>query len=336
MEQGARLALIEVLDQDGRVQHAVPVTRWPVSVGRALECDVVLHDPHVAARHATLDAPADGAPGVRLTVGSSINGVRWRGGRLAAGASASLPTGVVWHAGRSALRVRLPGEALALEQPLAHPAWRRRALLTLAGGAALLLWAGALLWLDNDPGARWDQYVPVLLGMVFGAAVWCALWGLGSKLFQRRFAFMPHLRVLLAFALAALAIDALLALGSFALSWPALSHVRAWVGWGVAAAWLARHASLLLPGRERAVGLLFTALCLLAIGINAALDWRRGERLFSELYAATLPPPALRLARALPASTLIDELRPLKAQLDRRAREDEDKGTEAMVDGDSE
>jgi hypothetical protein len=331
MEQGTRLALIEVLDHDGRVQHAVPVTRWPVAVGRALDCDVVLHDPHVAAHHATLDVPADGAAGVLLTVGESVNGVRWHGGRLAAGASASLPAGTVWHAGRSALRVRLPGEALLPEQPLAHPAWRRRALLTLAGGATLLLWAAALLWLDNEPGARWDQYLPVLLGMVFGVAVWCSLWGLGSKLFQRRFAFMPHLRVLIAFALAGLAIDALLALASFVLSWPALSHLRGWVGWGVAAAWLATHASLLLPGRERVVGLLFTTLCLLAIGINAALDWRRGERLFGELYATTLPPPALRLARALPASALIDELRPLKAQLDRRAREDEDREDSEQV-----
>lgn len=326
-----RLALIEVLDHDRRVQHVVPVTRWPVTVGRALECDVVLHDAHVAPHHATLDM-AEG--GLTLSVGDSVNGVSWGDVELTAGHSAVLPSGSVWTAGRSELRVRLAGEALTPEQPLAHPAQRRHAMLTGAASAALLLWVAALLWLDNDPGARWDDYVPLLLGTVFGAAVWCSLWGLGSKLFQRRFSVLPHLRVLLGFALAGLVLDALLALASFALSWPGLSHIRGWVGWVVASAWIATHVALLLPGRERAIAWVFGSLCVLGVGINAALDWRRGERLFHELYATTLPPPALRLVRAQPTSVLIDELRPLRAGLDRRAKEDEDKDQGPVGDSD--
>jgi hypothetical protein len=317
---GERLALIEVLDHDGRVLHAVPVVRWPVTVGRALDCDVVLHDPHVAAHHATLDM-AD--TGVALSVGDSVNGASWHGRTLAAGESALLPDGTVWTAGRSALRVRRAGEALAPEEPLAHPARRRRAWLTAGGALALFAWVGTLLWLDNDPGARWDEYLPVLLGTVSGAALWCALWGLGSKLFQRRFSFMPHLRVLLSFALASLVVDALLAIASYALSWPLLSHLRGWVSVGMGAALLASHTHLLVPSHGRTVGLAFGALCALAIGIGAALDWRHNGRVFNELYATTLPPPALRMAGAQPPSVLIEDLRSLKPGLDRRAKEDE-------------
>ena len=205
----AELVLMQkVLDHDRRVQHVVPVVRWPVTVGRALECDVVLHDPHVAPHHATSDM-ADA--GLTLSVGDSVNGANWGDVELTSGHSAVLPAGSVWSVGRSELRVRLAGEALAPEQPLAHPAQRRHALLTGAASAALLLWVAALLWLDNDPGARWDEYVPLLLGTVFGAAVWCSLWGLGSKLFQRRFSVLPHLRVLLGFALAGLSLVGYLA-----------------------------------------------------------------------------------------------------------------------------
>jgi hypothetical protein len=351
------------------------VTRWPVTIGRALDCDVVLHDPYAAPYHATLDAMGEGdrasapsanaavesaaasagrgttggsdktegmsaraaiesgdvmgsrtrAAAVRLTVGASVNGVRLPDRRLAAGASAALPAGAIWSAGRSLLRVRLAGETLAAELPLAHPARRRHAVLTIAAAAAVLLWIAAALWLENDPGARWDKYVPPLLAVVLAAAGWCALWGLGSKLFQRRFRLMPHVRVLLAFVLAALLMDAVLSLSSFALSWPWLSHLRDWLSWALVAALLGTHASLLLPGHERSIALTFGVLCLLAIGIGAALNWRRTDRVFGELYAATLPPPSFRLVAAQPPAVLLDELRTLKARLDRRAKEDDDK-----------
>ena len=49
-----RLALIELLDRDGRCVRAVDVTQWPFSIGRALDNDLVLDDPFVAAAHATL------------------------------------------------------------------------------------------------------------------------------------------------------------------------------------------------------------------------------------------------------------------------------------------
>ena len=88
MEQ--RLALIEVLDHDRRVQHVVPVTRWPVTIGRAFDCDVVLHDPHVAPHHATLQMADEG---LMLTVGDSVNGVTLGDVQLAASHSGLLPGG---------------------------------------------------------------------------------------------------------------------------------------------------------------------------------------------------------------------------------------------------
>lgn len=317
-----RLALIELLDHDGRVLHVVAVTHWPVTIGRALDCDVILHDPHVAARHATLDE-------LTLTAGETVNGVRLERGSLAAGESARLAPGAIWHMGRSALRVRLAGEALAAEQPLARPGARRRAWLTGGVCAVVMLWVWALLWLQNDPGSHWDKYVPTLLAVVFGAVAWCALWGLGSRLFRHRFSFAPHLRVLAVFALINFVLDGLLAVAAFSLSWAWLSHIRPWVGSALIAGLLASHFSLLLPGHARAISLVMAVLCVLGIGVDTALTWRHSERIFGELYAYTLPPPMLRLVAAGPASELIDALRPLKAELDRHAQEDEDKeGTE--------
>lgn len=329
---GERVALIEVLEHDGRVLHAVPVAQWPCSLGRAMDCDVVLHDPHVAAHHAVLEPGNDG---LVLRVGESVNGAGWNGRRLGAGESGVLPEGAVLTIGRTELRVRRIGEALAAEEPLLLPGHHRRTGLTVLAGVVLFAWLAAVLWLDNDPGARWDDYLPMLLGSVLGAALWCALWGLGSKIFQRRFVFMPHLRVLLGFALASLVADAVLAIASFMLGMPVLSHLRGWVSVGMGAALLASHARLLLPTRTRTIALVFGAFAIMGIGINAALDWRHTDRVFSELYATTLPPPALRLASAKPTASLIEELRGLKGQLDQRAKDDEsDAAPEPETDAD--
>jgi FHA domain len=318
-----RVALIEVLDQERRVVDAVPVWHWPVTVGRALDCDVVLHDPYVAAHHLTLDLAPEGSPGLVLTVGETVNGVQLKRQPLSSGSSTVLRDGFEFDAGRSTVRVRLAGESLAAERPLPHRAERAYPALTIGGLAMLMLWVAALLWLRNLPGSAWDKYLPPLLGVMLAVAAWCSLWGLGSKLFQRRFRFMPHLRVLLGFLLAMLSLDALLALGSFALALPWLSHIRSWVQIAMVFALLGTHFSLLLPGHPRAVALTFGALCLLAIGLDGALNWRRHQRLFDELYAATLPPPSLRLVRAEPVARLLDDLRPLRPKLEERAREDE-------------
>ena len=72
-----RLALIELLGRDARVQRTQDVRAWPLTLGRALDNTVVLDDPHVAARHATLAPDADGR--LLLQVGDTVNGLRLLG-----------------------------------------------------------------------------------------------------------------------------------------------------------------------------------------------------------------------------------------------------------------
>jgi pSer/pThr/pTyr-binding forkhead associated (FHA) protein len=321
-----RLALIEVLDHDGHVMRVVPVHAWPVTIGRALDCDVVLHDPHVAPLHATIGRADESAP-VVLTVGDSLNGVRLASGegdrRLGAGAQAPLGGGAMLRAGRTALRVRMPGEILAPEAQLDHLAGRSRLLLTVGAFVVLIGWLQATLWLQNDPDSGWDKYLPALIGTSFAVIGWAALWGLGSKLFQRQFRIAPHLQVVLSFLLGSLAADLLLSVGSFSLSMPILSHLRAWLEIGLFCGLLGMHVSVLLPGRERRLAITCGVLCVLSIGASGALNWRHHQRFFEELYAATLPPPALRFASAGTPAELIESLRPLQARLQRQAREDE-------------
>ena len=51
----ASVAVLELLDRDGHVRQSVAVPHWPLRIGRALDNDVVLSDPHVAAHHLVLE-----------------------------------------------------------------------------------------------------------------------------------------------------------------------------------------------------------------------------------------------------------------------------------------
>jgi len=316
----ARLAQAEVVDAVGHGVRLLDVQAWPLTIGRALDNDIVLPDPHVAPHHATLAPDATGR--LRVTVGDSRNGVRIEHGRTAAqvraGEAASLPPQARLLLGHSQLLLRLPGEALAAELPLvptfAGPRW-------LLPGLALAatLWLLATRWVGSDADTKWNDYLaPVLAG---GALLflWCLIWGLASKLFTGRFTITPHLRLALVFGLAMQAIDLLLMVLAFSFDWPLLSHLRPAASFVVGAVWLAQHLSLVLPKHTRALAGWVTACAVLGLAVAMVSSWRRNDRLLEELYAPNLMPPSWRLARGEPVKALVDDLRALEQPLRERA-----------------
>ena len=104
------LALIEALDRDGHPRQILRVAQWPVRIGRAIDCDLVLDDPHVAALHATLDWRDDG---LHVQPAATVNGVRLGASVIAPGSSPLLPPSGLLVLGATTLRVRLAGDVLA-------------------------------------------------------------------------------------------------------------------------------------------------------------------------------------------------------------------------------
>lgn len=326
---GERLAVVELLDRDGGVAHRVAVTRWPVTIGRALDCDVLLDDPHAAAHHASLDVH-DGK--ATLAVGETVNGLRVAGQVLPAGSTVPLAAGSEWQIGRTRLRLRLAGEALAPEQALAPPAPPRGRWLA-AGLLLLLAWLLAEHWLDTDPGDPLSGYLPVLVAVPVGLCVWCFLWALGSKLFNRHFDFPAHLRLALSVLLVSLVLGAALPLAAFALSWPWLLRLGEVLVLALGCVLVYGHLSLILPTRRRALAIGFATMFVVGISLKLQLNHQRSDRWFAPLYLSTLGPPTLRMAPTVSAEQFIDEARELQAQLQRRAS---DRDGAAWLPGDDE
>lgn len=311
-------AVVELLGRDGRVALVQRVTQWPVRIGRSPACDVVLDDAHLAAEHAELVATPEG--GVRLKLLPSRNGGSIAGRRLTAGDEADLPAGGAFQLAGSALRLRTSADPLAPEQPLIVQQARHWALLP-----ALLLTMLVLQWLDRwsavDPDARWIDYAPPLLAPLAFVLGWAGLWSLASQIFQHRFPFTTHLRRALLVIVAMQLLEWLLPAVAYAFSWPRLLAVESLVTPVAAAALIAWHAGLVWPRARRTLNIGIAVLLLLGLGLQVG-NRQEQQYVFGPPYLSSLPPPVLRVAPTKPPEALIESLKPLKAELAKQARKD--------------
>ena len=312
------LALIEVLDRDGSVRHARKVLAWPLRVGRSLESDLVLDDPHVAGHHFTLDANDDG---VFLAVGDTVNGVAVGGHRLAAGErwqAADVPSTIV--AGRTSLRLRLAAHALAPEAPLVST----RVLAQGAGLMAVLVVLNLLMvafgtYLASDPEPLPRSLATALLGSAGIVLAWCGVWTLLSKLFTRQGHFAWHLRVALTASLAVEALEALLSWAGFAFSWPWATGYLFVGQTAVGALTLYFHLLAVEPHRPRVAQGFAAGAFTVALGLLAWGHWQRYESPRGTLYQSVMFPPGWRVARPVSVDEFLARVQPLEARLDEQA-----------------
>jgi FHA domain len=331
-----RLALVELLEADGRVSRSIDVLAWPITIGRALDNSVVLADPYAAAHHARIDGNEQGD--VTLTVFSSLNGVR----DVKAGSHHTsldprlqLPAGgTTLQIGATLVRLRLPSELLLPEQALPvrrpsvapdTPAFQRR--LPWLAGISLFLLELASHWIGLDPGADYTAWLSLLVATPVAVAAWAGVWALLSKLFQHKFDFFGHLRIALPWLLAIGLIDALWPQIAAALSAPWLWRLTMPLQVVAAALLIRAHLAHVLPLHRRAIGAGVAAMAVVGAGVSMANTYRSFDALSSSPYMATLPMPALRLAGTVPTQELVQAMAPLAIKLAQRvkkAREDEE------------
>jgi FHA domain len=339
-----RVALIEILETDGRIARCIDVPAWPVTIGRALDNSIVLADPYAAAHHARIDGDVQGD--VTLTVFSSLNGVR----DLKAGSHHTnndprlrLPAGgTVLQVGATQMRLRLPSEVLVPEQalPLRRNAFARdtpalhRALPWLAAAALLLLEISSH-WIGLDPGANYTSWLSLLVVTPLAVVGWAAIWALLSKLFQHHFDFFGHLRIALPWLLLIGLMDALWQQLGAALSAPWLWRLATPLQIIALALLLRAHLAHVAPSYGRAISFGLAALVLVGAGVSVANTHRSFDALTASPYMATLPMPALRLAGTVPTPELVQAMAPLASQLAKRvkkARDDDEEDSAEAVD----
>lgn len=319
----AVLAVLEVRERGRHLAQAVPITRWPCTLGRAAHADAVLTDPALAAEHLRLDVDEAGCTRVRVL--DTVNGV-WLGRRhMRAGQSFAWPGGKTLSVGHTLLTLRLASARLAPPQPWRPASWQSFAVTVLALLAALA-WVAVQTFLDMSMTGHLLSRIlsrSVEAGLLL--LIWVLLWTVVSKLFAGYALFGRHLRIATLSALAFAACMSALHLAAFAFSWPVLArfdYSALFVGLA-GASWLHLRASTPLPRRPLAVSV--ALLLLAALGLQLGLQWQAHKRLGQgTLYLSHLYPPGWRLAPAQPADDFMASARSLEQALAARLAEQAD------------
>jgi MFS family permease len=340
LERSAPLALLEAIDRDGLVRQSWRIEGWPVSIGRALDNDVVLSDPHVAPHHATLDlarGPADAAT-LTVSAGATVNGVAVGRERVAGGTSTSVVDSgrdLELHIGRAQLRLRLPAHALAPEQAMTPVvASERRWLPTFGLALAVLAVVLANTWIDTDPEALARSVGAIVLTTIAGGAIWCGLWALLSKTFTRQSHLGWHVRVFVIASLVTLALAVLPPLVAFAFSWPWVTDFSFIAVYATVAAAIYFHLLAVEPARERLMRAVAATGFIVGVVLSLWFNVQRTGRPGEELYMNHLFPPQLRVAKPKPVDAFIDGLVPMQAILDRKAKEQSGGDSDSRPGGD--
>lgn len=331
------VALIEWLDAHGQVLRSTPVYRWPCRIGRAVEVDVHLDDASTAAVHAELSHDGEG---LRLTVGDTLNGVLMGRRLLRAGESARVAGQEVWRLGHTRMRLRLPSDPLAPELPLGRGALAsgEHALRSPVGWTAWLPWAVLALlwslwdmWVASEPDTPLRTYLSGTLATAGLVGAWSLLWSLGSQLFQGRLQFHAHLQQALWHGLAWTAVTTVLPMLSFMTGWMWPERVAGWVGAAVLARLVWAHLAVVQPGLRWTMAAGVSAAYATGLALMMWLNVQNTGQVWSQPYAATMMPPAWRLAPLSDPARLLDDAQAFKAALDERARQDEaEAGDEAL------
>ncbi len=324
----ALLALVELLDRDGRVRAATPVTRWPATLGRALDNTIVVDDPHVAPYHARIATSGHGA--IELQAMPSVNGIALATRRLREGERMPLAANAPpceMTLGTTRFRVRLAGEKIAAERALPnHGAPRTTAVLV----ALLWLWQLVEHAIGIDPGGKISDWLMPFLSVPLALGAWCLLWALASKIFQHRFDFWLHLAVAARWVLLIEVVSFVLPWVSGTTGWSLPSRLAGAAAAALGLAWLWSHARWVLPQQRKPMAVLAVLGFVASTAIVGGLNWQRQDRWFSELYTAQLPPPSLRWSRAVAAEDFLRETTELQAPLERAVR---DAAAEQKADG---
>ena len=316
------LGVLEAFDRHGALQARTPFTQWPVTVGRSLDCDLVLDDPFIAPTHLRIDRQIDAPRAVSAKLHKTRNGATLNRKHYASGERFDWPEGMPLEIGRSSLSLRLADTAIVGELALPQGSWR-----TLATTVTLVaLMVAAVLgesWLTANNLSKYLKSLPgVLAGAIFLLGGWSSLWAVANKMFGGRMQFWLHVRIACSIYLVAQALDLAIDLTAFAFSLETLTRFGYVLLLLVLAGGIYAHLVAILPRRR--VGLAWTVAAVMVLG-NAALFgslWLSQMRLSKTLYMSSLFPPSLRVAPTVPISQFLQETEALRGKLDRRLRDD--------------
>lgn len=329
---------VEILDSHGRVRSheriELPEGGRSVTVGRSVQSDIVLDDPHVAALHALIEVNAIGD--VHVTDLDSVNGIIIAGKPHRGVRQLVVPEGLL-QLGRTRLRVRTAQETLAPERPDHAPTIllaRHPARVAAFAALAFFMYVAYTAWL-GAPRDVLSQVVTTITFAAVGAAVWITGWALLSRMLSGEWRWMRHAAVFFGVMTAALLLASLLDISWFAFALPQWKTREAAIAAAAFAVALYGHLTIAANINLRSAALVAALFPIMVAGTTLWVQSRSQARNVNYIGVDELIyPPALRLRAGSSIDAYFDRATRLKDAADskRKAMPADDEGGEADSD----
>lgn len=314
---------IEHLHRDGSVLVRIPVPdhgqgTGNFRIGRALDNDLILDDPHCAPHHAKLEIDATGVARLR-DLGTS-NGIATARNKRAA--VHEIKTDDSYRIGQSIIRVRSSAWPLAPERALTQRiAWP----YALAGLALALAYGAWKLWL-GDVQEKSPPYLYGLSALAAGLCLWSAMYALFGRLVAGVDRFFSHLAIACTGYLAGTLILNLLETLAFSMSWLWPVRITEPVVVIIAAMTVRYHLRLADPRHWPTLRIGLVVVATLAIVIPLAQQWVSHQRLTDVQTLHAIEHPALRIASPVPLPEFSASTALLKERVDKARKKDDADG----------
>jgi pSer/pThr/pTyr-binding forkhead associated (FHA) protein len=317
---------VEILAREGhareRARFEAPIDGGTVHcrVGRALDNDVVIDDPHCAAHHAHI-VFLDGTR-ARIEDLNTANGVR--NARRKRAPVHEVTNDAPFRIGQTQIRIRSTEWAVAPEKKLGPAMWPWAVVLLLAvlGHQAWEQWV-------RHTGSNVPQYFYSLSAAAAGLGAWSAVYALLGRLTSGVDRFFTHVTIAgCGFLFGHFALEVMESL-AFAFSWLWPVRIGQPIVVIVAALTVRAHLKLADTQHWPVTRYAVAAVALIAIAVPIAQQLYSNHRWTPVQTLREWKHPALRLSSATSQDAFFADAQSLKARADtERARKEEDAGFE--------
>lgn len=308
-----RLAWIELLDREGAVSQRFPVTHWPVTVGRAYSCDIIVDDPFVAPRHLQISGNADDTFAVEDL--ESVNGM-YINGRRAHTQTACLTPEDSLRFGHSQLRVRHSAHPVAAEAPIVPHTWDRQPRTLLLTSLILLCLTSAAGYLSYNSEDSLVSVFTMIMGVLSVTGIWISGWTLVGRVFSGQTHFVAHAIIGTIGMSVFWVTDALLNLSEFSFNTTLLSDQTSLIDFATLSAMLYFHLRLVSRLRKPQLGLIAATASLLLwamTGITSLVE--SDQNLALRDYSTSIAPASLLINKGQSIDQFINDADELKQQV---------------------
>jgi FHA domain len=315
---------VELMHRDGSVLLRTAVSGTDFRIGRALDNDLVIDDPHCAAYHARLSVDADGT--------ATLQDLNSRNGITPARSKKALTYAVLsdepYRLGHTNIRIRHGAWPVPAERPMAMAMWP----FALTALVIVLLHLAWKIWL-TDVNQKSPPYLSDLVGAAVALSVWSGMYALLGRLISGAERFFTHLLIACCGYLVITLAERLLELLSFATAWLSPMRIEQYVLIVLIALLVRAHLRVADPRHWPVLRWTVGLAAMLAMLVPVAQLWISSQRLTNVQTLKLIEYPMLRVAKPQTLEKVTESVALLKSRVD-AARTKDDNADELARDDD--